>query len=115
MSTTDPHVFTGTPVLNDFKVTVLKDWYESALRDYDISGDIDDSCYYAGLVDAYYNTLDLLHGTVVKEAKEAVAVVAKTGNLVTRHPVITAVVVYYVYKNRHKIAAKIKSVSVKIN
>lgn len=54
-------VETRTPTETEAKVATITAERDSAQRDYDKAGDVEDCNYYAGLLDAYNTVLGLLH------------------------------------------------------
>lgn len=50
----------STPSTNGRLIANLQDKYASAQRDADVATDPEDGAYYAGLIDAYHDALDLL-------------------------------------------------------
>lgn len=61
MARTIPETFYGTPRLSDRKVEIIREWYESSLRDSDVCTDPSDGAWYEGMAEAFKDVLDLLY------------------------------------------------------
>lgn len=63
MAHTIPQEFSGTPMLDDAKLAIIREWYLGALGDSDKADDPEDGAYDLGLADAYSDVLALLYGS----------------------------------------------------
>ena len=77
---TMPIKFVGSPSLNGQKLSILEDWYHSALKDMDISTTSDENYYHGGMADAFSDALKLLYNMTTKSIVTAEVVVDAVKN-----------------------------------